>query len=200
MACGRAVIGTSAGGTREYIVHGDSGIIIPPRDTDAIVESLLSILSNDAERQRLAVQARKRVLEKFQRKEIARQTVELYELARQRFCPDSGMYLKDSSSFMTDAELIMYSFDKMLYDLLYQESIAFRFRHWAKLGMRRPRLLGAKIVLRFAQKFCSVFLAKHEPSSAALAKFEEEIKDKQKRAMLADRQLVSSGSGSASKR
>lgn len=131
MACGRAVIGTSAGGTREYIVDGESGVIIPPRDTAAIVQSLLSILTDEVEQRRLAANARKRVLEKFQRREIARQTTDLYELARTRFKPDAGLYLHGSNRFMTDADTLMYSFDKMIYDLLYQESIAFRIKHWS---------------------------------------------------------------------
>jgi glycosyltransferase involved in cell wall biosynthesis len=40
MACGRPVIGTDAGGTKEYIEHGVSGLIIPACDTNALARGL----------------------------------------------------------------------------------------------------------------------------------------------------------------
>ena len=85
MSCGRPVIGTSAGGTREYIVHGESGIIVPPRDANAIACALVLLLSDKEKRAALGQAARLRVLRHFQRKEIARQTVELYERATGTF-------------------------------------------------------------------------------------------------------------------
>ena len=98
MSCGRAVIGTSAGGTREYLVDGESGVIVPPRDTDALAEAIIGVLADDNERARLALNARARVLEKFQRKEIARQTVELYKLAIARFSPSPSYTRKAATS------------------------------------------------------------------------------------------------------
>ncbi len=181
MACGRAVVGTSAGGTREYLIDGESGIIVPPRDSAALTAAILSVLTNDKEQERLAQNARTRVLEKFQRKEIARQTVELYKLAITRFRPETKMYLKDSSECLTDADALMYSFDKMLYDLLYQESIAFRFKHWGRLMRTRPRLMGAKVLAMIVRKFLPFSPIKNRQASM-LNRLEEEIKVKQRKA------------------
>ncbi len=75
MSCGRAVIGTDGGGTKEYIVHGQSGLIVPVKDAQAIAESLVKLLTDDAERNRLSANARKRVLEVFDRVEIATKTM-----------------------------------------------------------------------------------------------------------------------------
>jgi glycosyltransferase involved in cell wall biosynthesis len=196
MSCGRAVVGTSAGGTREYLIDGESGIIVPPRDANALAEAILRILTDDNEQQRLSLNARARVLEKFQRKEIARQTVELYKLAIARFRPESKLYLKDSSSCLADADTLMYSFDKMMYDLLYQESIAFRFKHWGRLARRRPRLMGAKVLAVLVRKFLP-FLPNKKRQTNMLNWLESEIKVKQKAApkkTLPERELVAAAS------
>jgi Glycosyltransferase len=150
MSCGKPVIGTSSGGTREYIVDGESGIIIPPRDSKAISEALVSLLTNQEERERLGRNARTRVMEKFQRLEIARQTAELYESACRHFVThrQSRLYLKDSSQALQDANELMYAFDKMLGDFLYQYSWRARMRHWLELVKHRPRLLVAKVLVR----------------------------------------------------
>ncbi|HEY9676709.1 MAG TPA: glycosyltransferase family 4 protein [Drouetiella sp.] len=202
MSCGRTVIGTSAGGTREYIVDGESGIIIPPRDTDALAKAILDVLLDDKEQERLSQNARTRVLEKFQRKEIARQTVELYELAISRFRPESKLYRKETNQCLADADAVMYSFDKMLYDLLYQESIAFRFKHWGRLLRRRPRLMGAKVLATLMRKFMP-FMPNKEQQASRLRKLEEEIRDKQKAApkpkSAPQRELVAAGQSSKDK-
>ena len=160
------------------MIDGESGIIVPPRDAGALAQAVLSVLNDENEQQRLAINARARVLEKFQRKEIARQTVELYKLAITRFRPESKMYLKDSSSCLADADTLMYSFDKMMYDLLYQESIAFRFKHWGRLARRRPRLMGAKVLATVMRKLFLPFLPKKNRQSNMLNWLESEIKIK----------------------
>ncbi len=59
MACGRPVIGTSGGGTKEYIIDGQSGLIIEPRDSAAIAAALLALLTDQGQRgKRLAQGAR----------------------------------------------------------------------------------------------------------------------------------------------
>ncbi|HEY9713077.1 MAG TPA: glycosyltransferase family 4 protein, partial [Chroococcales cyanobacterium] len=174
MSCGRAVIGTSAGGTREYMIDGESGIIVPPRDEKALADAMISLLSDDGERQRIATNARKRVLEKFQRKEIARQTVELYQLAAERFKQTKPLYLKDHQECLSDAGLLMMSFDKMLYDLLYQQSTEFRVKHWAKLGRNRPRLLTAKAVVAAAKTINRTISRDPKPLPGLLGRLEQE--------------------------
>lgn len=149
MACGRAVIGTSAGGTREYIVHGQSGLIIPPRDSDAITNALIDLLQDVNERKRLGANARLRVVEKFQRTEIAKQTTELYRLAISHFrsANERRMYLKPPDHFSSDARQLLYSFDSAMYDFVYNRSLEFRMRHWARLFAKRPKLAAAKVFL-----------------------------------------------------
>ncbi len=153
MSCGRAVIGTSAGGTQEYIVDGESGIIIPPKDVDAITSSLLQLLTDDEERRRLGRNARQRVLERFQRTEIARQTAKLYELAGQRFAKRHmySIYLKDDKKAFGDARELLFSYENMLHNELYRWSYRYRMRHWYNQITKRPRLSAAKVSLRSAK-------------------------------------------------
>ena len=75
MSCGRAVIGTSAGGTREYIEDGESGMIVPPRDPQALAGAIIKLIKEPSFRGYLSTNARQRVLDKFQRKKIAEETM-----------------------------------------------------------------------------------------------------------------------------
>ena len=147
MSCGNPVIGTDSGGTAEYLVDGVSGIAIPPRDSAAIAEALNRLISDNELRERMGAAARKRVVEEFDRKEIARQTADLYELAGTRYKSraESGLYRKSPEAMLEDAAFMLSAFDTMIYDTLYQYSWRFRVRHWGRLFVKRPRLLGAKI-------------------------------------------------------
>lgn len=146
MACGRAVIGTSGGGTPEYI--GDAGIVVPPRDSEALARSIVSVLKDANYRQRLGDSARARVLDKFQRQKIAEDTVALYQLAKERFQSSRKvLYLRDTEEALPDAAVMIFCFDRMLYNLLYQESWRFRLSYWWHHVCHRPRLFLAKVVL-----------------------------------------------------
>ncbi|MBX9879797.1 MAG: glycosyltransferase family 4 protein [Candidatus Obscuribacterales bacterium] len=177
MSCGLPVIGTSGGGTKEYIVAGESGIIIPPRDPDAIAASLLKLLQDENERRRLAVNARKRVLDEFQRKEIAAKTVALYEQAGRIFAAKypARLYLKPLEQALPDADVLLYSFDKMLYDLLYLKSFRFRLKHWGKLFFYRPRLSLVKSVVAVWRTLRRLVGREYKAQPKMLAKMENEI-------------------------
>ena len=150
MSCGNPVIGTNSGGTAEYLEHGVSGLAIPPRDSDAIAEALNTLIGDEKKRTEMGSAARKRVVEEFDRKEIARQTAELYELGQQRFLArsESSMYRKEPEEMLQDAHFMLAAFDKMIYDTLYQYSWRFRFRHWGRIIKKRPRLFLAKLGAR----------------------------------------------------
>ncbi|MBK9146151.1 MAG: glycosyltransferase family 4 protein [Candidatus Melainabacteria bacterium] len=150
MSCGNAVVGTSAGGTREYLVDGESGVLIPPKDSEAIAAALLSLLRFDAERHRLGSNARKRVLENFDRSVIAGQTAALYEKAIAGFASryPHRQYRKSEDQALPDADGFLRAFDKMLYDEMYRHSFSFRLCHWRNQIVQRPRLSLAKLLLR----------------------------------------------------
>ena len=151
--CGNPVIGTDSGGTAEYLVDGESGIAIPPRDVDAIACALNSLILDEAKRLKMGENARKRVVEHFDRKKIAEQTSKLYELAIERHSKrqDSIVYRKKPEQMLKDAYFMMKAFDTMIYDTLYVNSYRFRIRHWTRICTKRPRLFVAKAFLKITR-------------------------------------------------
>jgi glycosyltransferase involved in cell wall biosynthesis len=180
MACGRPVVGTSGGGTKEYVTHADCGLIVPPRDVEALKTAIITLLRDGKLRARMGERARQRVLDKFQRQQIARETLALYEEAKRSFANrKQNLYLRDQSHALTDAAVLLYSFDKMLYDLLYVTSWRFRIRHWYRLGTTRPRLLLARAVLRFARGISSAVLPKSSPAPGFVRWLEAQVNERQ---------------------
>ena len=58
MACGLAVMATEAGGgTREIVRERVDGVIVPTENVEALTEAMTRLMSDDAERRRLAVRA-----------------------------------------------------------------------------------------------------------------------------------------------
>ncbi|MCB2205410.1 glycosyltransferase family 4 protein [bacterium] len=58
MAAGLPVVGSDSGGTPEILQHGMSGLLVPPRDPQALSEALARLLGNPDEQLRLGVAAR----------------------------------------------------------------------------------------------------------------------------------------------
>ena len=77
MACGVPVVGSNSGAIPDVI--GDGGLIFQEDDEDALVAALGSLLEHPRLRSELAKAGRSRVLAHFTQKQIARDTVEVYE-------------------------------------------------------------------------------------------------------------------------
>jgi glycosyltransferase involved in cell wall biosynthesis len=65
MALGKPVIGSAAGGNPELVVDGESGLLVPPRDTAALAGALRRLLSDRALCDRLARGGQERVARGF---------------------------------------------------------------------------------------------------------------------------------------
>ncbi|MFE9773757.1 GT4 family glycosyltransferase PelF [Streptomyces sp. NPDC005931] len=63
MSCGRATVSTDVGGVREAV--GDTGLVVPPRDPDAMAAAALKLLDDPARRRAMGEAARLRVIEQF---------------------------------------------------------------------------------------------------------------------------------------
>jgi glycosyltransferase involved in cell wall biosynthesis len=177
MSCGRPVIGTSGGGTKEYIVDGHSGLIIEPRDADAIAKALLKLLTDPEERARLAANARQRAVANFDRKAVAEQTVKLYELAIAHFAAtnERSLYRHDFRRATDDAAIYLDSLNRCLYDLLFQTSIRFRISHWWHFFKARPRLFAAKALHRVSRLALKIVGTRDDQMPAYMKKLEANI-------------------------
>lgn len=65
MAAGRAVVATSVGGTPEAVVHGVTGLLVPPADATALAGALRHVLDDRALRARFARAGRRRAEARF---------------------------------------------------------------------------------------------------------------------------------------
>jgi glycosyltransferase involved in cell wall biosynthesis len=80
LACGVPVVASNLGGLREIVQDGQSGILVPPNDPEALAKALISLLTNEALRGQLATGARRRATE-FS---LANRSKRLIGLLRQR--------------------------------------------------------------------------------------------------------------------
>lgn len=78
MACAKPVIGTYEGGIPE-LVGEDSGILVPPKDSDSLARAILSLITDREKAQRMGRAGRKRVEENFTIENHIAQIEHLYE-------------------------------------------------------------------------------------------------------------------------
>jgi len=79
LAMGRPVIATAVDGTPEIVVPGQTGLLVPARDPNALAEAMRYALENRDELKRLGESGRRYVLEKFSLQRQVRETESLYE-------------------------------------------------------------------------------------------------------------------------
>ncbi len=79
MSSQKAIVATNICAIPEAITHNENGILIPPGNSEAIVESITNLLQDKAYSEKLARNARKTVLEKFSWEKIGRETERVYE-------------------------------------------------------------------------------------------------------------------------
>ena len=81
MARGKPVVAAAAGGTPELVADGETGLLVPPRDADALARALDELLSDPARARRLGEAGRERALAEFSAGAAAEQVLRLYAAA-----------------------------------------------------------------------------------------------------------------------
>ena len=79
MSCGAPVVSTTAGALPEVV--GDAGLLVPPADSAALAAAIAQLLDDPAKRAGLGALARRRILEKFNWKDAAQRTADVYSEA-----------------------------------------------------------------------------------------------------------------------
>ena len=78
MALGVPVVATEVGGLPEVVLHGETGMLVPPANTPALAKGILWMLDHPEATMEMAEKGRKSVLERFSAPVMARRTEELY--------------------------------------------------------------------------------------------------------------------------
>ncbi len=91
MACELPVIATAVGGPKEILEEGkrqmgkDVGILIPPKDPEAIAQSITYLLEHPEEAREMGKRAREFVLKNYTWDIVAKKTLEVYEQVLQNY-------------------------------------------------------------------------------------------------------------------
>ena len=83
MGAGRAVVASDLAGINDAVVHGESGILFPPGDADALREALRSLLADPRRRSELGAEAARRA-EQYSLETIGSRFVDLLQAAAGR--------------------------------------------------------------------------------------------------------------------
>jgi D-inositol-3-phosphate glycosyltransferase len=79
MACGVPVVATAVGGQIDSVVHGVTGVHVPPRDPAALAAALRDLLADPARREQLGREGRRRARRLYDFDRIAASTRDVYD-------------------------------------------------------------------------------------------------------------------------
>ncbi|MCK5255586.1 MAG: glycosyltransferase [Deltaproteobacteria bacterium] len=79
MAAGKPVVATKVGGIPEIVVHGETGMLIPPGDTDALTAAILDLLQNRLKAKDMGEAGRIRAGKRFSIYKMIEKTENLYQ-------------------------------------------------------------------------------------------------------------------------
>ena len=79
MATGTALVSTDVGGAAEVITQGETGILVPPANADAIAQAVLSLYRNPEQRRQMASAGQASVRQRFTVPRMVVQQIECYQ-------------------------------------------------------------------------------------------------------------------------
>ncbi len=79
MAAGRPVVAADSGGLPEMILDGETGLLVPPRDPEALARAVLVLLQDEEARRRMGRAASERAASHFSLREHAARVMDLYD-------------------------------------------------------------------------------------------------------------------------
>lgn len=79
MIAGKPVVATQVGGNPELVLEGETGFLVPPRDSQALASSLVTLLTNKAQAAQLAEKGKSRAEGQFSLETMVRAYQALYD-------------------------------------------------------------------------------------------------------------------------
>ncbi|WP_026674707.1 1,4-alpha-glucan branching protein domain-containing protein [Alkalihalobacterium bogoriense] len=77
MACGKPIVASNTGGLKEVVVHNQTGIIVPPCDSERLAEGIIELLSKPNRAEQLGERGRQEV-QQYCWSEVTAQTTNVY--------------------------------------------------------------------------------------------------------------------------
>ncbi len=81
MGAGLAVVATDVPGHRDVMIHGETGLLVPPEDPGALADAISSLLVDPERRRRMGEAGRQRALKQFPIQPMIEATAEVYRQA-----------------------------------------------------------------------------------------------------------------------
>ncbi len=78
MACSVPIVASKIGGVPDVVKNGENGVLVPPKDEEALAEAIIYLLENEEVRRRMGRNGRKKV-EDYSWERIAEETEKVYE-------------------------------------------------------------------------------------------------------------------------
>jgi glycosyltransferase involved in cell wall biosynthesis len=134
MSCGKSVVASAAGGTKEYVKHEECGLVTPVGDEEALAQALIKLIKDPALRDTFGKNARARVLEDLTIDKMVERSLHLYELAASKFSArsENTLYPAEPDHLNSDLMSLIASLDKRLYEMMFSYSLRFRLQHWKR--------------------------------------------------------------------
>ncbi len=80
-ACGKALVATDHPGCREIVIHGSNGLLVPPRDADALAEAIATLLVDDERRTEMGRRSRELACREYSQERVNEDTIRVYRIA-----------------------------------------------------------------------------------------------------------------------
>lgn len=77
-SCEIPIVTTDTPGCREIVVDGENGILVPPRDAEAVAAALKRLIDDPALRGRMGKRGRQKVIEEFSIEQVIAETLTVY--------------------------------------------------------------------------------------------------------------------------
>ena len=84
MACGKPIVATAAGGIPEVVEDGVTGLVVPPRDHEALARAIVTLLKDPNKRRQFGSAGLARVRERFSAERMVQETVRVYQRVAKR--------------------------------------------------------------------------------------------------------------------
>lgn len=77
-ACGRPIVATDVSGCRDVVKNGVNGLLVPPKDAQALAAALLTLLKDESLRSEMGLAGRRLIIERFSNQQVHTNTLAVY--------------------------------------------------------------------------------------------------------------------------